>query len=97
MSDSIKPAGFVVQHVDDLFDAYWRRVGSENSDAMDIAKAAFDAAFYQSRNYVADAEVHPEIVQFANGRMVKVGMVEGQPVLYISQKEPNHDHHEVRR
>jgi len=66
-----------------MFDAWWSRRGQFiDPDTSDVpwhdkrkalAEAAFDAAMAQSGNYVADAEVSPRCVTFANGRVVTVG------------------------
>jgi len=60
----------------ETFDQWWVRVGhglwrlSEN--CSEVARAAFEAAKAQSRNYVADDEEYPERITFANGRVVRL-------------------------
>ena len=38
-----------------------------------LAELAFDTAFAQSGNYIADSEVNPSKVKYANGRVVTKG------------------------
>lgn len=64
------------------FDEWWNRVGySLDPDTEDVswadkrkglAQLAFEAAMAQSGNYVADDEVVPREVCFANGRVVRI-------------------------
>lgn len=66
----------------ETFEQWWERDGrmidpdfSEVSwydKRKGLAEAAFNAAKAQSRNYVADEEVMPEKVTFANGRVVYI-------------------------
>ena len=56
----------------ETFEQWLQRTGNGTRDvgALDLAKQAWDAAKAQSRNYVADEEVTPEKITFANGRVV---------------------------
>ena len=58
----------------ETFEGWIQRTGQKtrNVGAMALAKAAWDAAKAQSRNYVADDEVMPERVTFGNGRVVTI-------------------------
>jgi|HubBroStandDraft_4_1064222.scaffolds.fasta_scaffold2395472_1 hypothetical protein len=58
----------------ETFEQWWERqaVIVAAKTVKDVAKAAFEAAKAQSRNYVADEEVHPEKITFANGRVVSI-------------------------
>lgn len=58
----------------ETFEDWIQRTGQEtrNVGAKALAKAAWEAAKAQSRNYVADDEVMPERVTFANGRVVTI-------------------------
>ena len=58
----------------ETFEGWIQRTGQKtrNVGAMALAKAAWDAAKAQSRNYVADDEFMPERVTFANGRIVTI-------------------------
>jgi len=56
----------------ETFEQWWQRAGCkiDSEIEMHFAKAAWDAAKAQSRNYIADEEIMPEKVIFANGRVV---------------------------
>jgi hypothetical protein len=58
----------------ETFEQWIKRTGQDtrNIPAMDLGKRAWDAATAQSRNYVADEEVMPERITFANGRVVTI-------------------------
>jgi hypothetical protein len=58
----------------ETFEQWLQRTGQDtrNVGAKVLAKAAWEAAKAQSRNYVADDEVLPERVTFANGRVVTI-------------------------
>lgn len=56
----------------ETFDEWLQRTGQDTRDvgAKLLANAAWNAATAQSRNYVADVEVMPQKITFANGRVV---------------------------
>jgi hypothetical protein len=55
------------------FDVWWTRMYSKLPvDQKEIARAAFEAAKAQSRNYFADDDTFPEQVTFCNGRVVSI-------------------------
>lgn len=56
----------------ETFEQWVQRTGQDtrNVGAMELAKSAWQAALAQSRNYVAEEEVMPEKLTFANGRVV---------------------------
>lgn len=56
----------------ETFEEWLQRTGqnTQNVGAISLGKAAWEAAKAQSRNYVADEEVMPEKITFANGRVV---------------------------
>ena len=58
----------------ETFEQWWEREGQRMNpdEAKRLAKCAYNAALEQSRNYVADEEVMPEKVTFANGRVVYI-------------------------
>lgn len=61
----------------ETFEQWLERTGQTamtilNEPAFTLAKAAWNAALAQSRNYVADEAVMPEKVTFANGRVVYI-------------------------
>lgn len=58
----------------ETFEQWLQRTGqnTRNVFAKDLAKRAWDAAKAQSRNYVADKEVMPQKVTFANGRVISI-------------------------
>ena len=58
----------------ETFEQWIERTGqnTRNVSALDLARHAWSAAIAQSRNYVADEEVMPERVTFANGRVVYI-------------------------
>jgi ribosomal protein L10 len=61
----------------ETFDQWLERTGQSamavlNDPAVTLARAAWEAAKAQSRNYVADEEVMPEKITFANGRVVYI-------------------------
>lgn len=56
----------------ETFEQWLERTGqkTQNIGAVDLARKAWEAARNQSRNYIADEEVMPEKITFANGRVV---------------------------
>ncbi len=57
----------------ETFEQWLGRTGQiADGAARELARAAWESAKAQSRNYVADAEVHPERITFANGRVVYI-------------------------
>jgi hypothetical protein len=58
----------------ETFEQWLERSGNQTRDvnALSLGKLAWEAAKAQSRNYVADEEVMPEKVTFANGRVVYI-------------------------
>ena len=75
------------------FDSWWKRKGQFiDPDTTDVpwfdkrkalAEQAFNAALAISTNYVADHEVYPQVITFANGRVVAM---KGQGHLFVSTK-----------
>jgi hypothetical protein len=58
----------------ETFEEWLDRTGrnTKNVGALSLAEDAWTAALAQSRNYVADQEVMPEKITFANGRVVYI-------------------------
>ena len=56
----------------ETFEQWLQRTGqnTKNVGAIELGRAAWDAAKAQSRNYIADEVEMPEKVTFANGRVV---------------------------
>lgn len=86
------------------FDAWWKREGERiDPDTSDVpwfdkrralAEAAWEAAKGVSSNYVADHELYPQKITFANGRVVKM---KGTGHLFVTREQPDAAHGEERK
>ena len=67
------------------FENWWPAWVQENVNATgrEIAHAAYKAAVAYTQNYVADDEVYPKRVAFANGRVVAYKLSEGRAFLGV--------------
>lgn len=80
--------------MNDLFQSWWEREGkSFDPDTSDVpwedkrkalAEKAFNVAMGISKNYVADSEINPSEVTFANERRVSIGQDGNQIVLIVN-------------
>ena len=78
-------------NADEVFEAWWESVGRKifpegdslirKTNCKRVAEVSFKAALHQSGNYVADHETYPQVITFANGRVVAM---KGQGHLFVS-------------
>lgn len=67
----------------DRFTEWWERAGRLIGGDRKLAAAAWEAAFSQSGNYVADNAMKPRRVTFANERVVSAWLSDGSAYLKV--------------
>jgi len=72
-------------NTNERFEEWWERAGRLIGGDRKLASAAWEAAFAQSRNYVANDVEAPSEVQFANGRVVRLV---GRRTLVVENRWP---------